>query len=115
MAPKSSNSNTYKDSVKLDSERLKTNELQIVKVDVNTTNIKPLPSLMGILKDDVKLYMELLTADQQYALNDRTIHLFSQSICRLHLLKLVKNQPQPQLVMPRLRNCLLLKPKLIFS
>ena len=37
-----------------------------------------LSTLIGILSEDVKLYMELLTADRYYALGDRTIHLLSQ-------------------------------------
>ena len=40
--------------------------------------IKALSTLIGILSEDVKLYMELLTADRYHALNDRTIHLLSQ-------------------------------------
>ena len=34
--------------------------------------------MVGILNEYVNIYMELLTANQYYALNDRTIHLLSQ-------------------------------------
>ena len=78
MAPKSSNSNTYKDGNKLDSERLKRHEIQKGKVNSIKINIQTLSTLVGILSEDVKLYMELLTANRYYALNDRTIHLLSQ-------------------------------------
>ena len=78
MPLKASNSNTYKDGVRLDLERLKKNEIQKVKVDVSKANIKTLSTLIGILSEDVKLYMKLLTANRYYALNDRTVHLLSQ-------------------------------------
>ena len=45
---------------------------------MNRINITSLSTLIGILSEDVKLYMELLTANRYYALNDRTIHLLSQ-------------------------------------
>ena len=78
MAHKPSNNNTYKDGVKLDSERLKKNEIQKVNADLSNININTLSTLIGILSEDVKLYMELLTASLCYALSDRTIHLVSQ-------------------------------------
>ena len=34
--------------------------------------------MIGILSEDVTLYMKLLTANRYYALTDRTIHLLSQ-------------------------------------
>ena len=34
--------------------------------------------MVGILSEDVKLYMKLLTANRYHASNDRTIHLLSQ-------------------------------------
>ena len=37
-----------------------------------------LSTLIGILREDVKLYMKLLTANRDYALNDRTINMLSQ-------------------------------------
>ena len=38
-------------------------------------NIKALATDLGQLSDDIKMYMNLLTADRYYALNDRTINL----------------------------------------
>ena len=78
MAPKYSKSNTYKGGIKLDLERFKKNEIQQVKVHLININTKTLSTLIGILSEDVKLYMELLTASRYYALSDRTIHLLSQ-------------------------------------
>ena len=47
MAPKSFNINTYKDSIKLDLDRLKTNEIQKVTVNSIKINIKHYPLWMG--------------------------------------------------------------------
>ena len=105
MAPKSSNSNTYKDGNKLDSERLKRHEIQKGKVNSIKINIQTLSTLVGILSEDVKLYMELLTANRYYALNDRTIHLLSQGEVDMSATSpnLVQPQLQIQLAMPGLR------------
>ena len=79
MAPKSSNDNSaYKSKIKLDLEKLKNNQIQNVKVDLTKINIKTLATLLGVLSEDVKLYMKLLTANRYYALNDRTINFLSQ-------------------------------------
>ena len=78
MAPKSSNSNTYQDGIKLGLERLKKNEIQKVKVDLGKIDIKTLASQIDVLSEDVKLYMKLLTANRYHALNDRTINMLSQ-------------------------------------
>ena len=43
-----------------------------------TKTIHTLSSLVGVSSEDVKLYMNLLTAKRYYALNDRTIHFLSQ-------------------------------------
>ena len=72
MAPKSSNGNTYEDDFKLGLERLTRNK-QKVNIDLSKTNIKTLASQIDGLSEDVKLHMELLTANRYYALNDRTI------------------------------------------
>ena len=78
MAPKSANSSTCKDGVKLGLERFKKNEVQHVKVNFIKTHIKTLSSLIDILSEGVTSYMVLLTASRYYALNDRTIHFLSQ-------------------------------------
>ena len=74
MAPKSLNGNSnYKDKSKLDLERLKKNDIQNAKINLNS--IRTLASQTGALSQDVKRYMKLLTLDRYYALNDRTINL----------------------------------------
>ena len=79
MAPKSSNDNSaYKSKIKLDLEKLKNNQIQNVEVDLTKINIKTSATLLGVLSEDVKLYMKLLTANRYYALNDRTINFLSQ-------------------------------------
>ena len=85
MSFKSSNTNTnttntpsknaYRLTVKEQLEKLKTNSIQHVKVDLTKINIKTLATDLGHLSDDVKLFMKLLTADRYYTLNDRTINL----------------------------------------
>ena len=76
MAPKSSNDNSaYKSKIKLDLEKLKNNQIQNVKVDLTKINIKTLATQLGVLSEDVKLYMKLLTSNIYYDLNDRTINL----------------------------------------
>ena len=57
MAPKVQNKNTYKDQIKNDLERLKKNEIQKVKVDLTKINMKTLATEIGILSEDVKLYI----------------------------------------------------------
>ena len=41
-------------------------------------NIIPLTSQIGVLSEDVKLYMKLATSKRYYALNDRTINLLKK-------------------------------------
>ena len=77
MAPKSSNSNAYKDGIKLDLGQLKKHDIQQVKVFLIKINITRLSSLIGILSEDVNMYMELLAANRYYALGYRTIHFLS--------------------------------------
>ena len=76
MPPKCSNDNSaYKSNIKLDLGKLKNNQIQHVKVDLTKVNIKTLASQIGVLSEDVKLYMKLLASNRYYALNDRTINL----------------------------------------
>ena len=60
MAPKYSNDNSaYKSQIKLDLEKLKNNQIQKVKADLTTkVNIKTLAIQVGVLSEDVKLFME---------------------------------------------------------
>ena len=77
MLPKSSNGNSaYKGKLKLYLEKLKSDQIQHVKVDLTKVNIITLAKQIGVLSGDVKVYMELLTPKRYYALNDRTINLF---------------------------------------
>ena len=76
MPPKSSSDNlSYKSKIKLDLDRLKNGDIQKVKVDLSKLNIKKIAKRVGVLSEDVKLYMYLPTAKRYYALNDRTINL----------------------------------------
>ena len=76
MAPESSNDNSaYGSKIKLDLEKLKNNQTQNVKIDLTKINIKTLATQLGVLSEDVELYMKLLTSNRYYALNDRTINL----------------------------------------
>ena len=75
MPPKSSNDKSaYKSKINLDLERLKNGEVQAAKVDL-TKIIKKIAKRIGVLSEDVKLYMYLFTSKRYYALNDRTINL----------------------------------------
>ena len=73
---KSSNDNSnYITEIKLKLEKLKNTQIKHVKADLTKINIKTLASQIGILSEDVKLYMTLLTSNRHYPLNDRTINL----------------------------------------
>ena len=74
--PKTLNDNSnYINQIKLKLEKLKNGNLKKVHVDLTKINIKTLASKVGVLSEDVKLYMELLTSNRYYPLNDRTINL----------------------------------------
>ena len=75
MAPKVQNETPYKDQIKLNLQRLKQNQIQKVKVDLTKINIKTLATQIGVLSEDVKLFMKLVTSNRYYAINDRTINL----------------------------------------
>ena len=76
MPPKSSSDNlSYKKKIKLDLDKLKNGDIQKVKVDLKKFNLKKLAKRVGVLSEDVKLYMYLPNAKRYYALNDRTISL----------------------------------------
>ena len=76
MPPKSSSDNlSYKKKIKLDLDKLKNGDIQKVKVDLSKFNVKKLAKRVGVLSEEVKLFMYLPTAKRYYALNDRTINL----------------------------------------
>ena len=80
MPPKPPNYNSaFESKINLDLEKLKNNQIQNVKVDLTKVNTKTLASQIGVLSEDVKLYMKLLTSNRYYALNDRTINLLLKS------------------------------------
>ena len=75
MPPKSSSDNlSYKKKIKLDLDKLN-GGIQNVKVDLSKFNIKKLANRVGVLSEEVKMYMYLPSAKRYYALNDRTINL----------------------------------------
>ena len=77
--PKSPNDNSsYKSKIKLDLEKLKNGQFQHVKVDLTKMNINTLAKQIGVLSEDARLYMYLLTSKRDYALNDRTINLLME-------------------------------------
>ena len=77
MPPKSPNYNSaYESKIQLDLEKLKNDQIQHVKVDFTKVNIITLAKQVGVLSEDVKMCMELLTPKRYYDVNDRTISLF---------------------------------------
>ena len=81
MPPKSSSDKSYyKKTIKLDLEKLKNGEIQGTKVDLTKIKIKrnkkkTLAKKIGVLSEDVKMYMYLFNSKRYYDLNDRTINL----------------------------------------
>ena len=76
MPPKQSNDkSSYKSQIKLELEKLKNGEIQNVKVDLTKMNIRRLAKRIGVLSEDVKMYIYLFNPKRYYALNDRTISL----------------------------------------
>ena len=63
MAPRSSNSNTYRDGVKLDLERPKKNETHKVKVDISNINTKNVTHLGWDIKGRCKAVHEIINSN----------------------------------------------------
>ena len=79
MPPKRSNDKSaYKSKIKSYLDKLKNDQAQDVKIDLTKVNIKTLATQIEVVREDVKLYMELLTSKRYYALNDRTINLLME-------------------------------------
>jgi len=72
MPPKSSE---YKNKINLELDKLKNGNIQKVKVDLTKIKINTLAKKIGVLSEDVKMYMYLFNSKRYYALNDRTINL----------------------------------------
>ena len=68
----------YKSKLKLDLEKLKNGEVQTTKVDLTKIKTKILAKKIGVLSEDVKMYMYLSNSKRFYALNDRTINLLTR-------------------------------------
>ena len=76
MPPKSPSSKSpYKSKLKLDLEKLKNGEAQATKVDLTKIKTNTLAKKMGLLSEDVKMYMYLVNSKRHHVLNDRTISL----------------------------------------
>ena len=65
----------YENKLMLDLEKLKNRQMNKVRVYLTKLNIRTLASRIGVLSENVKLYMKLLTSKRYYALTDRTINL----------------------------------------
>uniref|UniRef100_UPI00404B7C74 hypothetical protein n=1 Tax=Flavobacterium sp. TaxID=239 RepID=UPI00404B7C74 len=72
MPPKKSE---YTNKINLELDKLKNGNIQKVKVDLTKIKINTLAKKIGVLSEDVKMYMFLINSKKYYALNDRTINL----------------------------------------
>ena len=72
MPPKSSE---YKNKINLELDKPKNGDIQKVRVDLTKIKINTLAKKIGVLSEDVKMYMFLINSKKYYALNDRTINL----------------------------------------
>ena len=75
MAPKNKSDAENKRDIIANLEKLKNGEHQHIKIDLTKINIKTLARSVGVISEDVKLYMKLIDLKRYYALNDRTINL----------------------------------------
>ena len=75
MAPQKKSDAVSKSDIIANLEKLKNGENQAIKFDLTKIKIKTLAKSVGVVSEDVKLYMKLLTSKRYYALNDRTINL----------------------------------------
>ena len=75
MPPKSSNDKSaYKNKTKLDLEELN-GEIQATEGDLTKISLKELAKRIGVLSEDVNMYMYLSNAKRYHAPNDRTTNL----------------------------------------
>ena len=76
MPPKRSNvKSEYKKTMDLELEKLANGEIQGTKIDLTKIKINTLAKKVGLLSEDVKMYMYLFNSKIFYALNGRTINL----------------------------------------
>ena len=72
MPPKRSE---YKKTINSEWDELKNCEIKGTKTDLTKIKINTLAKKIGLLSEDVKVYMYLFNSKGYYALNDRTINL----------------------------------------
>ena len=75
MAPQKKSDAVSQSDIIANLEKLKNGEHQAIKFDLTKIKIKTLAKSVGVVSEDVKLYMKLLSSKRYYALNDRTINL----------------------------------------
>ena len=75
MAPKSKPEAENKRDIIANLEKLKNGEQQHIKIDLTKINIKTLARSVGVISEDVKVYMKFIDLKRYYALNDRIINL----------------------------------------
>ena len=69
------NKSEYKDTINLELDKLKNGEIKGTKIDLTKIKIHTLAKKLGLLSEDVNMYMYLFNSKRYYALNDRTISL----------------------------------------
>ena len=76
MPPQSSSDeSSYKSKLNPDLEKHKNGEVQATKIGLTKMKIKTLAKKIGLLSEDIKMYMYPFNSKRYYALNDRTINL----------------------------------------
>ena len=68
----------YKKTINLELDKLKNGEIKGTKIDLTKIKINTLSKKIGLLSEDVKMYMYLSNSKRFYALNDRTINLLTR-------------------------------------
>ena len=69
------NKSEYTNKINLELDKLKNGEIKGAKIDLTKIKINTLAKKIGLLTEDVKMYMYLFNSKRYYALNDRTINL----------------------------------------
>ena len=69
------NKSEYKKTVNLELGKLKNGEVQGTKIGLTKIKINTLAKKIGLLSEDVAVYMYLFNSKRYYALNDRTTNL----------------------------------------
>ena len=72
MPPKKSE---YTNKINLELDKLKNGDIKGAKIDLTKIKINTLAKKVGLLSEDVKMYMHLFNSKRYYALNDRTTNL----------------------------------------